>query len=168
MKFIDPNTDFAFRRIFGSEDSKDTLVSFINTVLQLTGKRRVETVELKTPYQVPGLPILRESIIDVVCTDGPGVQYLVEIQSSKARTFADCIIRDLAKDHTFLPNEGKDPDMNDVILIAVMDFTLFEDFKPFHSIYFVPDMKTNYVPFNQFKICCLELKKFQKSEKETD
>ena len=30
MQFIDPRTDFAFKKIFGSRESKDILMSFLN------------------------------------------------------------------------------------------------------------------------------------------
>ena len=33
MHFISPKTDFAFKKIFGSEESKKILISFLNAVL---------------------------------------------------------------------------------------------------------------------------------------
>jgi hypothetical protein len=36
MKFLDVKTDFAFKKVFGSTDSKDILISFLNSVI---GKR---------------------------------------------------------------------------------------------------------------------------------
>ena len=33
MNFINPKTDFAFKKIFGSDDSKDILISFFNPLL---------------------------------------------------------------------------------------------------------------------------------------
>jgi hypothetical protein len=33
--FADPKTDFAFKRIFGSEKRKDVLVAFLNDILDL-------------------------------------------------------------------------------------------------------------------------------------
>ena len=167
MKFIDPKTDFAFKRIFDSEDSKNTLISFINAALNLSGEREIKSVEIKPPYQTLGLPIFRESIVDVACTDGLGKQYLVEMQVNKVKGFANRIIHNLSKCYSsLLEKGGKYPDMHDVILIAVMDFTLFEELKKFHSIYILKDIETNFAPFNQLKICCLELAKFHKTEKE--
>ena len=54
MVYIDPKTDFSFKRIFGS---KETLISFINAALKLKNKRCVESVEVKNPYQVRHLPV---------------------------------------------------------------------------------------------------------------
>jgi len=166
MEFIDPKTDYAFKRIFGSEDSQETLISFINASLKLTGDRQVESVVIKNPYQVQDLPVLKESIVDVSCTDGRGVHYLVEMQVGKVKGFANRLIHNLAKCYASLPKGTEYPDMDDVVLIAVMDFILFEDFVPFHSIYQLKDMETNYAPFNQLKVCCIELKKFSKGEED--
>jgi predicted transposase/invertase (TIGR01784 family) len=33
MIFINPKIDFAFKKIFGSEDSKDILISFLNALI---------------------------------------------------------------------------------------------------------------------------------------
>ena len=33
MRFINPKTDIAFKKIFGSEQSKDILISFLNSML---------------------------------------------------------------------------------------------------------------------------------------
>ena len=167
MKFIDPKTDYAFKRIFGSEDSHDTLISFIDASLKLKGDRRVKTVHIKNPYQTPTLPVLKESIVDISCTDYRGVRYLVEMQVEKVKGFANRIIHNLTKCYCGQAEKGRAyPDMNDVVLIAVMDFVLFEKFDPYHSIFVLQDIETNFAPFNQLKICCLELKKFAKEEAE--
>ena len=80
MKFIDPKTDFAFKRIFGSKDSDNVLISFINASLKLEGEHEVRSVEIKNPYQERHLPIEKQSIVDIACTDKRGVKYLVEMQ----------------------------------------------------------------------------------------
>ena len=80
MRFIDPKTDFAFKRIFGSKDSDGVLISFINAALELKGKYQVASVEIKNPYQVKHLPIEKQSIVDIACVDGRGTKYLVEMQ----------------------------------------------------------------------------------------
>ena len=44
-KFLDPKSDVAFRKIFGTEANKDILIHFINDVLELKGNDRIEDVE---------------------------------------------------------------------------------------------------------------------------
>lgn len=45
----DPETDFVFQRIFGSEDHKTALIGFLNDVLELDDAHRVVSVMLLTP-----------------------------------------------------------------------------------------------------------------------
>ncbi|MDY7015439.1 MAG: PD-(D/E)XK nuclease family transposase, partial [Cyanobacteriota bacterium] len=33
MRFINPKTDYAFKKIFGSAESKDILISFLNALV---------------------------------------------------------------------------------------------------------------------------------------
>ena len=53
MRFLNPKTDFAFKKIFGSTESKDILISFINAMLRFR----------------PG-----HEIVDVTIIDPPGCQ----------------------------------------------------------------------------------------------
>ena len=165
MRFVDPKTDFAFKRIFGSEDSKAALISFINASLELAGDRLVETVEIKNPYQTRDLPIDKHSIVDIACTDKSGIRYLVEMQVDNVKGFANRMLFNLAGCYSGQLIKGQDyPKLNDVVLISVMDFSLFEGLESWRSLYVLKDIKTNYAPFNQFRLCCLELKKFDKTE----
>ena len=165
--FMDPKTDFAFKRIFAGDGPKDALISFINAALKLRGKRQVESVDIKNPYQERELPIQKGSIVDISCTDGTGTRYLVEMQVEKVRKFANRMIYNLSKCYSGQLQTGEDyPRLHDVVLIAVMDFTLFDDLESFHSLYVLKDVETNYAPMNQLRLCCLELRKFHKKESE--
>jgi hypothetical protein len=42
MKFVDVKNDVAFRKIFGNENKKVILISFLNAVLGLEGQSRVK------------------------------------------------------------------------------------------------------------------------------
>ena len=33
MQFLDVKTDYAFKKVFGSEESKDILISFLNAII---------------------------------------------------------------------------------------------------------------------------------------
>ncbi|HBK97724.1 MAG TPA: transposase, partial [Microcoleaceae bacterium UBA10368] len=52
MNFINPKTDFAFQKIFGSADSKDILISFLNAMLY-EGQPVSEDLEIIAPYLAP-------------------------------------------------------------------------------------------------------------------
>jgi len=57
MKFIDPRTDFAFKKIFGSEDTRDILTSFLESLMGLGGEKPIGGVTLLAPYLLPKIII---------------------------------------------------------------------------------------------------------------
>ncbi|MBF0095997.1 MAG: PD-(D/E)XK nuclease family transposase, partial [Magnetococcales bacterium] len=83
MKFIDPRIDFAFKRIFGSEDAKDVLTSFLESLLDLEGDRRIAELTILDPFLAPRIKELKSSILDVRCKDHRGISYVVEMQVEK-------------------------------------------------------------------------------------
>ena len=46
MHFLNPKTDYAFKKIFGSDASQDILVSFLNAVLDLCGDEVIVEVTI--------------------------------------------------------------------------------------------------------------------------
>ncbi|MFQ5631627.1 MAG: PD-(D/E)XK nuclease family transposase [bacterium] len=70
MRFADPRTDFAFKKIFGNENAKDVLISFLNAVLALDEKHAIVDVTLLNPYEAPKTKYMRDSFLDV-----QGVRY---------------------------------------------------------------------------------------------
>lgn len=81
-RFIDPTTDFGFKRLFGQEDSKEILMAFLNALLD----RRYPITDLSyiPTGQLPAAPEERISVYDVYCTDSTGARFIVEMQRNKA------------------------------------------------------------------------------------
>ena len=52
MVFINPKIDFAFKKIFGSEDSKDILISFLNALIY-DEQPIIQDLEILNPYIAP-------------------------------------------------------------------------------------------------------------------
>jgi len=52
MIFINPKIDFVFKKIFGSEDSKDILVSFLNALIY-EEQPVIQDLEILNPYLAP-------------------------------------------------------------------------------------------------------------------
>jgi len=68
MKFVDIKNDIAFRKIYGNENKKEILISFINAVLGFTGDRKIVTVTFLNPFQLPDLLKYKTTVIDVKAT----------------------------------------------------------------------------------------------------
>ena len=97
MKFIDPRIDFAFKKIFGSEDTKDILISFLESLMGLEGDKRIQEVTLMDPFLAPRIRNMKESVLDVRCKDYRDVSYIVEMQVRKTRAFLKRIQFNAAK-----------------------------------------------------------------------
>ena len=64
MNFINPKTDFAFKKIFGSADSKDILISFLNAILY-EAQPVIEDLEIIDPYLAPKIKGVKDTYLDV-------------------------------------------------------------------------------------------------------
>ena len=69
---IDPKVDYAFKRVFGSEDNRDVLIDLLNAVLQLGPGREVFAVELLNPFNDKSYADDKLSIVDVKARDAAG------------------------------------------------------------------------------------------------
>ncbi len=78
-KFLDPKNDVAFRRIFGTEKNKDILIHFLNDILGFTGKNEIKDIEFLSTIQDPDIASKKQSIVDVLCRDSTGVQWIIEM-----------------------------------------------------------------------------------------
>ena len=87
MQFADPRTDFAFKKIFGNDQAKEILISFLNAVLGLEGSHAIAEVTILNPYQAPKISTLKHSFLDVKCRDNRGVEFVVEMQVQYAEGF---------------------------------------------------------------------------------
>ncbi|MEO5327028.1 MAG: Rpn family recombination-promoting nuclease/putative transposase [Magnetococcus sp. THC-1_WYH] len=129
MKFIDPRIDFAFKKIFGSEEAKDILISFLESLLGLEGARRIADLTFLDPFLAPKIKNLKYSVLDVKCRDHRGISYIVEMQVQKTGAFLKRIQYNAAKTYVHQIERGEDyPKLNQVIAITIVDFILFDRF----------------------------------------
>lgn len=88
-KFINPFSDFGFKKIFGSEVSKDLIISFLNGVLHdevivnITF-RNVEMLGMKSEQ--------RRAVFDIFCENEKGEFFIVEMQKARQKYFSDRIL----------------------------------------------------------------------------
>ena len=50
MHFLDVKTDYAFKRVFGSEESRPVLISFLNAILDYQGEQAIVDLTIVDPY----------------------------------------------------------------------------------------------------------------------
>src|SRR5271167_4021329 len=86
-KFLDPKNDFCFKQIFGTEKNKDILIHFLNDMISFPDGAKIQTVTFLKPSQDPDAAAKKQSIVDVLCVDEKGSQYIVEMQVASTRGF---------------------------------------------------------------------------------
>ena len=80
MTFADPKNDLAFKKIFGDENHKDLLISFLNATLDFKNEKVIVDVTLANPYPVPRIPDFKETILDIKAKNKEGENFIVEMQ----------------------------------------------------------------------------------------
>jgi predicted transposase/invertase (TIGR01784 family) len=166
--FLDPTNDVAFRRIFGDENKKRILISFLNSVLEFKEEKAIIDVEIMNPYQTPKIKELKETILDVHCRDKRGVTYIVEMQISKPSQFEKRSLYYTSKAYINQIDKGTDyPRLNQVIFIGIIDFVMFKN-KNFLTNHLILDTETLENKFSDFRFCFIELPKFNKEEHELE
>lgn len=99
MKFLDVKTDFAFKKVFGSEDSGDILLSFLNAVLDFPDGRRIADLAIVDPYNIPLLKGMKDTYVDVKANLEDGSRVIIEMQVLNVEGFEKRILYNAAKNY---------------------------------------------------------------------
>ena len=128
-KYINPFTDYGFKRLFGEEPNKDLLLDFLNELLKEKEGKIVELSYLPNEK----LPLLlgdRKAIFDIYCKNEKGEHFIVEMQKAKQNFFKDRTlfystfpIQEQAR------NKGEtwNFELKHVYTIGILDFEFKED-----------------------------------------
>ncbi len=162
MKFVDVKNDIAFRKIFGNENRKETLISFLNAVLDFHGNQRIKEVTILNPYQLPKLKGGKVTIIDVKATDQLERTYIVEMQVGDLDGFEKRVLFYSSKSYS---DQIKRADfyrkLRPVIFIGILDFEHTEN-KNYISRNQIRDVETGEQTIKDMEFNFIELPKFNK------
>ncbi|RDC64474.1 Rpn family recombination-promoting nuclease/putative transposase [Adhaeribacter pallidiroseus] len=86
-KYINPYTDFGFKKIFGEEASKLLLIDFLNALLP--EKNKITDLTFKNTEQLGEVDIDRKAIYDIYCENDKGEKFIVELQKAKQNYFKE-------------------------------------------------------------------------------
>ena len=86
-KYLNPFTDFGFKKIFGEEASKPLLIDFLNALLPQTDK--IVDLSFKNNEQLGQTELDRKAIYDIFCENEKGKKFIVELQKAKQNYFKE-------------------------------------------------------------------------------
>ena len=122
-KYIDLTTDFAYKRIFGTEANKDLLITFINDLFQ--GRKIIKDLSFNKNEHVGNTVDNGTVIFDLLCTAENGEQFLVEVQRSRHQFLKRRMLyygSKLISDQAPAGNRaGWNYQVNEVFVIVLMD-----------------------------------------------
>jgi predicted transposase/invertase (TIGR01784 family) len=126
-KYVNPFTDFGFKKIFGEEASKPMLIDFLNALLPTQDK--IVQLNFKNTEQLGMSTTERRAVYDIYCENERGEKFIVELQKAKQNYFKERTIYYA----TFpIREQAEKGDWNyslsAVYCIGILDFT-FDDYE---------------------------------------
>jgi len=162
VKYLNPRNDIAFKKIFGTEKNKDILIHFLNDVIERKDKK-VTKVRLLNPMQHPEIIGKKQSVVDVLCEEEDGSQYIVEMQVAKVAGFEKRAQYYAAKAYASQPDSGETYDhLKEVIFLAITEYLMFPNKEDYKSVHVILDKKTQEQDLKDFSFTFIELPKFKK------
>jgi len=166
MRFLNPKTDLAFKRIFGSAESSDILISFLNAILALQAPHRIAEVDIIDPYLAPKIKGMKDTYLDVKAKDESGKSYIIEMQVLNVEGFEQRILYNACKAYAGQLDSGEAyHELTDVVAITITDFIMFPELSEVVNS-FKLRAENGHVYHDDLKLVFAELPKFQKGESE--
>ena len=164
-KYIDPFTDFGFKRIFGNEKHKNLLISFLNDLLDI--QYPIVDLEYKNLEKL-GINLAdRKAVLDVYCTDSKGNKFIVELQREKQKFFKD---RSLYYTSFVIQEQAErgdwDYQLTPIYFVGILEFSLDETNDKYLTKVKLCDVDTKDVFYDKLGFYYIEIPKFTKEENE--
>ena len=169
-RYINPRTDFGFKRIFGSEFNKELLISFLNALFR--GEQVVKEVTYLNAEQLGDRPDARRAIFDVYCTNDKDEKFIVEMQNVYQEFFKDRTIYYSTFPIREQAQKGEwDFHLNAVYTIGLLNFNFAEGLDEAHHWHHevkLMEVDTKKVFYDKLTYVYVEIPKFNKKEEDLD
>ena len=166
-KYINPLTDFGFKKLFGTEPNKVLLIDFLNQILP---DRKIKDLSYSSGEKQGLTEVDRKAIFDLYCIGDKGERFIVEMQKAKQNFFKD---RSVFYASFPIQEQGKrnqwDYKLDPVYSVGILDF-IFDDHKKEEELLHVVELKNQRceVFYDKLKFVYLELPKFKKKEEDLE
>ena len=166
-RYVNFYTDFAFKKLFGTEINKDLLISFLNALLQ--GREEIRDITYLNTEHLGTQEYDRRAVFDVYCTNEQGEYFLVEMQKGEQQFFKDrslyyssFAIREQA------PRGNWDYGLKGIYTIGILNFCFHSQDPSYYHEVKLMDTATKEVFYDKLTFIYLEMPKFTKTESELE
>ena len=164
MYRLKAKNDFVFQRIFGRQENKEILISFLNAVLMLENESKLNDIDVMENTKLEkDRPEDKLGILDIKARTVSGVQINIEIQIVNQYNMDKRTLFYWSKLFTEQLNEGQAfNELKKTITINILDFEYIK-VENYHSVFHLwEDSRKDYKLTDVLEIRFIELPKFRK------
>jgi predicted transposase/invertase (TIGR01784 family) len=167
-RYINPFTDFGFKRLFGEEVNKDLLIDFLNGLLP--EHHKIKDLTYSRNEHLGDLSIDGRAVFDIYCQSLNGDRFIVELQKAKQNFFKD---RSVYYATFPIREQAERGDWNfelkAVYCVGILDFVFEEDAHNPDYLHTVQlKNKLNQVFYDKLSFIYIEMPKFNKTDEELE
>ncbi|EGJ29389.1 MULTISPECIES: Rpn family recombination-promoting nuclease/putative transposase [Moorena] len=170
MRFISPKIDYVFKKIFGSKESKNILISFLNAIIY-DGEPIIQSLTIINPYNPGQVLTLKDTYLDVKAVLADGEIVLIEMQVSSMTGFSKRVLYNMVKGYVNQLKTAEDYiRLKPVIAVTITDFILFDETQQIINQFVFQEKTEKFECLEEeLQLIFIELPKFHKrlSELET-
>jgi predicted transposase/invertase (TIGR01784 family) len=128
MNFLDVRTDYAFKKVFGSIESKEILISFLNALVYEDALYKIKDLTIVDPYNIPMIKGVKDTFVDVKAVLDDDSKVIIEMQVLNHKGFEKRVLYNATKNYSVQLTKGQEYHLlNPVIALSIVDFTMFEE-----------------------------------------
>ncbi len=155
---INPRVDFAFKKLFGSEENKDILISLINAIV--SEKDQVIDLELLNPYNAKNYKNDKLSILDIKAKDSNNHWFNIEMQVADQQWYDKRALYYWSKIYDGQIHSGINYDvLTKTISINILNFNCLIE-ENYHNVYHILNDETYSLLSDDLEIHFIELEKY--------
>ncbi len=159
---LNPRIDFVFKKLFGTEGSKDILADLINSIVSEAD--RVSELEIKNPYNEKEFLEQKGSVLDIKAKSVEGKWYDIEMQVLSEDWFAKRSLYYWSGLYRGQIEQGVCySELRKAICINILNFDHLDNEPSYHNVYKVKNVASGEELLDEFEIHFIELRKYDET-----
>lgn len=169
LELMDPKTDYVFKRIFGSEQNKHVLLTFLNHILAVTGRPKLTEIILLNCYTDKDFHDEKQSIFDIKAKANDGTIIDIEMQLFNKADNEKRTLFYWSKLYSQQLKEGeKYKKLKKCIVINIVDFNVVKKTDRYHTTFHFRELTENDILFHEdAELHIIDLSKITLSDEPT-
>lgn len=159
-RYLNPRSDLVFKKIFGQRTN--LLISFLNSILPLPADGQIKSLEYLSAEQIPTLPVLKRTIVDVKCTDQQNRIFLVEMQLEWSSSFMERMLYGASQAYVKQLHKGEQYEyLKPVYGLGLLAENFDKESTTYYHHYKIVNVENVSRTINGLQFVFIELEKFQ-------